>query len=149
MPLTSVKIRPGLNRSDTPSGAEGQWIDSDFVRFRYGQPEKIGGFTAIGQKTISGPARAQHTWNDLEGNKYAALGTSKALYIYFEDKFYDITPLATAITGATFTSTSSSSTVTVNKTTHGLEVGEYVTFSSVTVPGSSSFVDTDFTSFTF
>ena len=71
------------------------------------------------------------------------------MYIYFEDKFYDITPLATAITGATFTSTSSSSTVTVNKTTHGLEVGEYVTFSSVTVPGSSSFVDTDFTSFTF
>ena len=149
MPLTSVQIRPGVNKSDTPSGAEGQWIDSDFVRFRYGQPEKIGGFTAIGQKTISGPARAQHTWNDLEGNKYAALGTSKALYIYFEDKFYDVTPLATAITGATFTSTSSSSTVTVNKTTHGLEVGEYVTFSSVTVPGSSSFVDTDFTSFTF
>jgi hypothetical protein len=138
MPLTNVQIRPGLNKSDTPSGAEGQWIDSDFVRFRYGQPEKIGGFEAIGQKTIAGPARAQHCWNDLEGRKYAALGTSKALYIYYEDAFYDITPLATAITGATFTSTNGSATVTVNKASHNLIAGTYVTFTSVTVPGATT-----------
>ena len=149
MALRNVQIRPGFNKSDTPSGAEGQWIDGDFIRFRYGQPEKIGGYTAIGQKTISGPARAQHTWNDLEGRKYAAIGTSKCLYIYYEDKFYDVTPLDTAITGATFTSTSSSSTVTVNKTTHNLEVGEYITFTSVTIPGTSSLVATDFTDYTF
>lgn len=138
MPLASVKIVPGINKADTPSGAEGQWIDGDFVRFRYGQPEKIGGFTAIGQKTIAGPARAQHTWNDLEGRKYAALGTSKALYIYYEDAFYDVTPLQTAITGATFTSTNGSSTVTVNKISHALDVGEYVTFTSVSVPGATT-----------
>ncbi len=149
MPLTNVKIVPGINKADTPSGAEGQWIDGDFVRFRYGQPEKIGGYTAIGQETIAGPTRAQHTWNDLEGRRYAALGTSKALYIYYEDKFYDITPLATAITGATFTSTSSSNIVTVNKVSHALDLGEYITFTSVTIPGTSSFIDTDFTSFTF
>ena len=149
MPLRNVRIVPGFNKSDTPSGAEGQWIDGDFIRFRYGQPEKIGGFTAIGQKTLAGPVRAQHTWNDLEGRKYAALGTSKALYVYYEDAFYDVTPLDTAITGATFTSTSSSNTVTVNKTTHNLEVGEYITFTSVTIPGTSSFVASDFTSYTF
>ena len=149
MPLTNVRIAPGINKADTPSGAEGQWIDGDFVRFRYGQPEKIGGYTAIGQETITGPTRAQHTWNDLEGRRYAALGTSKALYIYYEDKFYDITPLATAITGATFTSTSSSNIVTVNKVSHALDLGEYITFTSVTIPGTSSFIDTDFTSFTF
>ena len=149
MPLRNVRIVPGFNKSDTPSGAEGQWIDGDFIRFRYGQPEKIGGFTAIGQKTLAGPVRAQHTWNDLEGRKYAALGTSKALYVYYEDAFYDVTPLDTAITGATFTSTASSSTVTVNKTTHNLEVGEYITFTSVTIPGTSSFVASDFTTYTF
>ena len=149
MPLTNVRIVPGINKADTPSGAEGQWIDGDFVRFRYGQPEKIGGYTAIGQETIAGPTRAQHTWNDLEGRRYAALGTSKALYIYYEDKFYDITPLATAITGATFTSTPSSNIVTVNKVSHALDLGEYITFTSVTIPGTSSFIDTDFTSFTF
>jgi hypothetical protein len=138
MPLTNVRIVPGINKADTPSGAEGQWIGGDFVRFRYGQPEKIGGYTAIGQETISGPARAQHTWTDLEGRKYAAIGTSKALYIYYEDAFYDITPLATAITSATFTSTSSSNIVTVNKTSHSLGVGEYITLSSVTVPGQTT-----------
>jgi hypothetical protein len=151
MPLANVKIVPGINKADTPSGAEGQWIDGDFVRFRYGQPEKIGGYTAIGQETISGPTRAQHTWTDLEGNRYAALGTSKALYIYYEDKFYDITPLATAITGATFTSTNGSNTVTVNKTSHALDVGEYVTFTSVTLPGggATGFTVANFQDFTY
>ena len=151
MPLRNVRIAPGFNKADTPSGAEGQWIDGDFVRFRYGQPEKIGGFTAIGAETISGPTRAQHTWTDLEGNRYAALGSSKALYIYYEDKFYDITPLATAITGATFTSTNGSNTVTVNKSTHGLDVGEYITFTSVSLPGggATGYTTGDFQDFTF
>ena len=143
MPLTNVRIAPGINKADTPSGAEGQWIDGDFVRFRYGQPEKIGGYTAIGQETIAGPTRAQHTWTDLEGRRYAALGTSKALYIYYEDKFYDVTPLATAITGATFTSTNGSDIVTVNKLSHALEVGDYVTFTSVTVPGQATTLNGD------
>ncbi len=151
MPLTNVRIAPGINKADTPSGAEGQWIDGDFVRFRYGQPEKIGGYTAIGQETISGPTRAQHTWTDLEGKRYAALGTSKALYIYYEDKFYDITPLATAITGATLTSTQNSNAVTVTKTSHGLDVGEYITFTSVTLPGggATGFTVDDFQNFTY
>jgi len=151
MALTNVRIAPGFNKADTPAGSEGQWIDGDFVRFRYGQPEKIGGFEAIGTNTISGPTRAQHTWTDLEGNRYAALGTSKALYIYYEDKFYDITPLATAITGATLTSTQNSNTVTVTKSSHGLDVGEYITFTSVTLPGggATSFTTANFTDFTF
>ncbi len=151
MPLTNVTIRPGINKADTPSGAEGQWIDGDFVRFRYGQPEKIGGYTAIGQETIAGPTRAQHTWTDLEGRRYAALGTSKALYIYYEDKFYDITPLATALTSATFTSTNGSNTVTVNKTSHALDIGEYITFTSVTLPGggATGFTVADFEDYTF
>jgi len=151
MPLANVKIVPGINKADTPSGAEGQWIDGDFVRFRYGQPEKIGGYTAIGQETIAGPTRAQHTWTDLEGRRYAALGTSKALYIYYEDKFYDITPLATALTSATFTSTNGSSTVTVNKASHALDVGEYITFTSVTLPGggATGFTTDNFQDFTY
>ena len=124
MPLTNVKLLPGFDKTDTPSGAEGRWIDGDFVRFRYAQPEKIGGFAAIGGQTIAGPARAQHTWTDLQGRKYAAIGTSKVLLIYYEDAFYDITPLET-LTGATFASVNGQSTVTVNKTAHGLVSGDY------------------------
>ena len=151
MPLASIKFAPGFDKQSTSYGAEGKWIDGENVRFRYGQPEKIGGFQAIGTNTISGPTRAQHTWTDLEGKRYAALGTSKALYIYYEDKFYDITPLATAITGATLTSTQNSNAVTVTKASHGLDVGEYITFTAVTLPGggATSFTTANFTDFTF
>lgn len=151
MALQTVKIIPGINKSDTPSGAEGQWIDADFIRFRYGQPEKIGGWQATGLKTFSGPARAIHTWSALDGRNYMAIGTSKLLLIYYEGQYYDATPLGTAVTGATFTSTNGSATVTVNATGHGLAVGDYFTFTSVTLPGggATSFTTDDFTTNTF
>jgi hypothetical protein len=38
-------------------------------------------------------------------------------------------------TGVYFYSTTGSATVTVNKTAHGLEVGDYFKFKSVTLPG--------------
>ena len=66
--------------------------------------------------------------------------------IYYEDKFYDITPLATAITGATLTSTQNSNAVTVTKASHGLDVGEYITFTAVTLPGGGA---TSFTTANF
>ena len=40
MPLTNVQIQPGFNKQVTEVGAEGQWVDGDNVRFRYGLPEK-------------------------------------------------------------------------------------------------------------
>ena len=103
MPLTNVIIRPGFNKQVTETGAEGQWIDGDNVRFRYGLPEKIGGWEQLTASTIVGAARAQHVWADLDGRSYAAIGTHKALFVYYSGSFYDITPLDTAITGATFT----------------------------------------------
>ena len=42
MPLKKLGIKPGFNKQATASGAEGEWIDGDYVRFRYGLPEKIG-----------------------------------------------------------------------------------------------------------
>ena len=134
MPLTNVKLLPGFDKTDTPSGAEGRWIDGDFVRFRYNQPEKIGGFAAIGQQTISGPARAQHTWTDLEGRKYGAIGTSKVLLVYYEDAFYDITPLDAQLSGtATFDTVQGSADCTVNLTGHGLANGRYIVFNTMSV----------------
>ena len=99
MPLQKIQFKPGFNKQQTETGAEGQWVDGDNVRFRYGQPEKIGGWVELVNSTIAGPVRAQHTWTDLNGVRYAALGTSKVLVIYYEGAFYDITPLETPITG--------------------------------------------------
>ena len=41
MPLTKLQIAPGIDKQNTEYGAEGRWVDSDNIRFRYGQPEKI------------------------------------------------------------------------------------------------------------
>ena len=47
MPLKKLNFVPGFNKQVTASGAEGQWIDGDFVRFRSGLPEKIGGWKQL------------------------------------------------------------------------------------------------------
>jgi len=142
--LQKLQFKPGFNKQITQSGAESQWTDGDFVRFRYGLPEKIGGWSQLttDNLTIPGAARAQHTWTSLAGEKYAAIGTSQGLFLYYGEDFFDITPLDTAITGATFNSTTGSATVTVNKTSHGLVANRYVKFSSVSLPGGG---ETDFT----
>lgn len=151
MALQTVNIIPGINKSDTPSGAEGQWIDGNYIRFRYGQPEKVGGWIATGEQVFAGPARALHTWSALDGRNYMAIGTSKLLLIFYEGQYYDATPLGTAVTGATFTSTTGSSTVTVTAVGNTLAVGDYFTFTSVTLPGGgvTSFTSSDFTTNTF
>jgi hypothetical protein len=135
MPLQKINFKPGFNKQQTATGAEGQWIDGNNVRFRYGQAEKIGGWEQLVASQIAGPVRDQHTWTDLNGKKYAALGTSKVLVIYYESDFYDITPINADQTGVTFDSTTGSATVTVNLTAHGLIVGDYFKFKSVTLPG--------------
>ena len=138
--LQKLNFKPGFNKMVTDSGGESQWVDGDFVRFRYGLPEKIGGWSQLtsSSRTLPGAARAQHAWTSIVGEKYVAIGTSQGLFLYYGNDFYDISPLATAITSCTFTSTTGSATVTINKTSHGLEAGRYITFSSVTLPGAGA-----------
>jgi hypothetical protein len=149
--LQKIQFKPGFNKQATETGAEGQWVDGDNVRFRYGQPEKIGGWQQLVDETLSGPVRAQHTWTDLNGRKYAALGTSKVLIIYYEGGFYDITPINADQTGCTFDSTTTDDEVTVNLTSHGLSAGDYFKFKTVTLPGGgvTGYTTADFTTNVF
>jgi hypothetical protein len=151
MPLQKIQFKPGFNKQQTATGAEGQWIDGDNIRFRYGEPQKIGGFQQLVASTLAGPARDQHTWTALDGKKYAAIGTSKILAIYYESEFFDITPVKTAITGCTYTSTTGSATVTITKAGHGLQTGDYLIFSAATTPGAptTSYTSASFTTNTF
>ena len=150
--LQKLNFKPGFNKMVTDSGGESQWVDGDFVRFRYGLPEKIGGWSQLtnSNNTLPGVARAQHAFISIAGEKYVAIGTSQGLFLYYNEEFFDISPLDDdVITGATFDATTGSSTVTVNKNGHGLLAGRYVTFSSVTVPTGSGYSITDFTNNTF
>ena len=114
--LQKLKFVPGFNKQATEAGAEGQWVDGDFVRFRYGLPEKIGGWAQLtaAEKTLPGANRAAHAFTSLAGERYVALGTSQGLFLYYGNAFYDITPLDTAITGCTLTTVNNSNVVTVN-----------------------------------
>jgi len=145
--LQKLGFLPGFNKQVTETGAEGQWFDGDNVRFRYGSPEKIGGWSQLGQDKLTGAGRALHHFDDNAGIKYAAIGTNKILYVYSGGTYYDIHPIRTTITGCTFTSTSSSTSVTVNTTTsHGLIEDDIVLFdavSGVTAVGST-FTDSTF-----
>ena len=87
--LQKLNFKPGFNKMVTDSGAESQWVDGDFVRFRYGLPEKIGGWNqlSIAGETLPGVARAQHTWTSLSGERYAAIGTSQGLFILWRTVF--------------------------------------------------------------
>jgi hypothetical protein len=151
MPLKKIPLPPGFDKNDTASQAEGRWIDGDNVRFQYGSPEKIGGWSQISTSTLVGVGRDIHSFFDLTNRRYVAIGTNKILYVYFDGAFYDITPLGTALTSCTYTSITGSATVTINKAGHGLLVGDLIKFSSVTTPGptTTSFTSANFTTNTF
>ena len=144
--LQKLGFIPGFNKQVTQTGAEGQWYDGDNVRFRYGTPEKIGGWTQLGDDKLTGAGRAIHHWDDNAGIKYAAVGTNRILYVYSGGVFYDIHPIRTTLTGAKFSSSSSSTTVTVTCTgSHGLGEDDIVMFDSVTgVPAGSTYSDATF-----
>ena len=133
MALLRLFLKPGVDKQNTEYGAEGGWVDSDYVRFRYGLPEKIGGWTQFGNTQVNfvGSTSDIYTWNGLDGAPYAALGTNRKVYVFYGGAWADITPIR-ASGACTFTTTNGSTTVVVNDTAHGAIQGDFVTFSSVT-----------------
>ena len=152
MALQQIKFAPGIDKQDTSVGAVGRWIDSDNVRFRYGLPEKVGGWQSLLPDTLVGVARKQHALVDTSGNRYVIIGTDKFLICYFEGKFFDITPFDTDANGAaislssTFTTNVSnkSVTVTTGTTTHGFEEGDIVFLDAAVTPTGSNLPNSDF-----
>ena len=132
MPLMRLFLKPGIDKQNTEYGAEGGWVDGDNVRFRYGLPEKIGGWTPFGSEEsyLVGLASDIFTWSSLAGIPYAAVGTNRKVYVFSGGLWSDITPIRG--TGAvTFTTTNGSTTVTVNDNAHGAIAGDFVTLSGV------------------
>ena len=84
MALTKVIFNPGINKqlTETGAGENGEFVDCDFVRFRYGLPEKIGGWVqAYTANTLLGAPRAQKSYKSNTGIKFEAIGTNKKFYI--------------------------------------------------------------------
>ncbi len=145
MALIDFKVLPGIDKQDTTAGAENRWVDCDNVRFRYGLPEKVGGWSSLVTDTIAGVARRQFAFVDLDGNRYVAIGTDKFLIIYFEGQLYDITPLKTTLASATIATTDASPICSITTSSdHGLSSGDIVLLDNVTLPVGTGFADSDF-----
>ena len=152
MALQQIKFAPGVDKQDTRVGAVGRWVDSDNVRFRYGLPEKVGGWQSLLPDTIVGVARKQHALVDTSGNRYVILGTDKFLICYFEGGLHDITPFDTDSTGAvialasTVTSNTANTSITIDTgpTLHGFKEGDIIYFSAFTKPTGSNLDNADF-----
>ena len=143
--LQKVGFLPGFNKQVTSTGAEAQWTGGDYVRFRYGTPEKIGGWQQLGEDKLTGAGRALHHFDDNAGIKYAAIGTNRMLYVYSGGQFYDITPIKNTITSCTFSTTSGQPTVTINfPSPHGMSEDDIVLLDTVTAPPGSGYTDAAF-----
>ena len=144
--LQKIGFLPGINKQITATGAEGQWIDCDNVRFRYGTPEKIGGWTQLGADNITGAARALHQFTNSEGRKYSIIGSNRILYAYSGGVFYDIHPIksTTTLTNA-FSTTNGSTEVTINfSTTHNIQAGDIILLDNFSTATNSDYAAANF-----
>jgi hypothetical protein len=130
MPLTNFTIKPGINKEVTDYTGQGQWIDSDNVRFFNGLPQKIKGWDKFIDTTIVGVVRDQHGWISLDGTRYDAFGTDRKLYVYEEGTVFDITPIRDTEALTNPFTTNGTATVLVTDSAHGCIEGSFVTFDS-------------------
>ena len=145
MALIDFNIKPGIDKQDTEVGAENRWIDSDNSRFRYGLPEKVGGWSSLISDSIVGVARKQHAFVDLEGNRYVAIGTDKFLLLYFEGQLFDITPIKSTIASVVMSAVDATQEVSLTfSSNHNLQSGDIILLDSVTVPSGIGLTDAAF-----
>ena len=149
--LQKIGFQPGINKQITATQAEGQWIDCDNVRFRYGIPEKIGGWNQLGtlnENELTGAGRGLHHFVNSLGRRYAIIGTNRILYAFSGGVFYDIHPIksTTTLTNA-FTTTNGSTSVKITFTSaHGINPQDIVLLDSFTSITGSNFSASDFNS---
>jgi hypothetical protein len=151
MPLQKLQFRPGINRENTTYASEGGYFASNKIRFRSGQPEKIGGWEADTGTTAStlvpptgklwGVARNMINWLNLAGYNLLGIGTNLKYYIQngVGGFSYDVTALrtTTAAGEVTFSATNGSPTLTVTDIAHGAQAGDFVTYSGAVALGGN------------
>jgi hypothetical protein len=159
MPLQKLALKAGVNRENTSYANEGGWYEAEKIRFRSGQPEKLGGWVrdtgAVSPNvstvanygvayattmptppsgTLWGYCRSMWNWVTLAGQNLLSFGTNLKFYIQngVNGAYYDVTPIrktSTAVANA-FTTINLSSVVTVNDPAHGAQAGDFVTITA-------------------
>jgi|TARA_R110000822_G_scaffold3008_7_gene13763 hypothetical protein len=91
--LIPLKFNAGVNKDITRFSNEGGWCDMDKVRFRFGFPEKIGGWQKRGVQSFLGTCRALMSWVTLSRERYIGIGTNRKYYVDRSGQLFDITPI--------------------------------------------------------
>jgi len=147
--LQKIGFQPGINKQVSETTAEGQWVDCDNVRFRYGTPEKIGGWNQLGPSSsneLTGAGRGLHHFVNSAGRRYAIIGTNRILYAFSAGVFYDIHPIKTTTTlTSAFTTTNGSAAVTLTfSSSHNINVNDILLLDNFSSATNSNFAASDF-----
>ena len=136
MPLQKFLFKPGVNRENTRYTTEGGWYEGDKIRFRQGNPEKIGGWTQFAAGVFLGICRSLWNWITLASLNLVGVGTNLKFYILSGGGYYDITPIRKTVTLTNpFTATNGSAVISVYETSHGCVQGDFVTYSGAGIVG--------------
>ena len=132
MAFQALQFKAGINREITPYSNENGYVDGDKIRFRFGYPEKMGGWERYTKSAFLGSSRNIHNWIALDSSDYMGLGTTVKYYIEEGTEFNDITPERLTINSSIqFTTTNGSNIVTFSSSTsHEAGIGDFVTISS-------------------
>lgn len=82
MATGSLSIVPGVNTVMTPADNENGITASQFIRFRDGKTEKLGGWTKLVTLSSATSVFAMKAWSDLQARAYLAAGQASAFTIY-------------------------------------------------------------------
>ena len=136
MPLQKILFKPGINRENTRYTTEGGYYECDKIRFRQGNPEKIGGWTPFSSNTFLGVCRSLWNWITLTAENLVGVGTNLKFYILKGNDYYDVTPIRkTVILTNPFTATNGSAVIAISEVDHGCVDGDFVTYSGAGIVG--------------
>lgn len=131
MPLQKILFKPGVNRENTRYTTEGGWYECDKIRFRQGNPEKIGGWNRFSPNTFLGVCRSLWNWITLAFQNLVGVGTNLKFYIIDGGLYYDVTPIrSTAFLTGPFKAGYSTLSADISATATSLTVASGTTFAS-------------------
>ena len=133
--LLPIQIKPGIVRDSTHYANKGGWWDCNWVRFRNGFPEKMGGWSTDLQETFQGACRSLINWTTNNGLNRTGFGTNLKYYILTGGNYSDITPIRETVTLTNPFTTDGTATVVVSDTAHGALQNDFVTFSGSSAVG--------------
>lgn len=114
MAFGQVVLSPGVDTESTPTESIAGINTSNLIRWKFGSPEKVGGWEKYYPFSVGSIPRQLHAWEDLNSNLRLAVGATASLQVITNGAASDITPQQTTTnTLPDFSTDTSSATITI------------------------------------